>query len=152
MSNENLSYFMRKLEPEFVEYPAPPSFPKGTPNLKFRILSDQEQTEIRKHWEKRVVVKTDKGVPFIHNGVLVHDVEFNSDKYTSELIATSLVYPDLTDQELRDYYTCTNFIDMPHLVFAAKGDWNYVVKAFDEVHGFRERDEQIKKDIEKAKN
>ena len=153
MDNANLSYFMRKLEPEIVEYPAPPSFPEGTPDLKFRVLSDKEQTEIRKHWEKRKVAKTDKGVPFVQNGTLVHDIEFDSENYTNELIATSLVTPNLADKELREFYNCTNFIDMPRMVFAAKGDWKYIVEAFDIIHGFREDPKKkFSEDIDKAKN
>lgn len=137
-STKGLSYFMREQKDEIVHYPAPPSFPEGTPDLQFRILSQKEMNELRKHWVTKTIVKDNKA-PVIYNGKVVYDEEFDNEGYSQELIAESLVYPDLGDKELRDFYNCIDKNKMPMLVFSSPEDWAYVIKAFDEIHGFRKK-------------
>lgn len=160
----DLSYFMDNVKPEQVEYPAPKRFKDkdgNRINLIFRILSEEEMREIRKHHKKRKIVtdpKTKK--PYIVNGSVAMDETYDSTEAMMEMLVESLVYPNLKDQELMKFYKCLDAIKMPLKVFRTADELLYVFSAFDEIHGFGDKGQDSDKDsgkdsnldIEKAKN
>ena len=158
--NENLdlSYFMGEVAVENVEYPAPKRFVDKNGNrinLVFRILSIEEQREIRKHHRKRTIVKDEKtGRPYINpNGTVCMDETFDSDNNMAELLVESLVYPDLSDKELMKHFNCFDVLKMPAKVFPTNDELLYVYDAFNRIHGFTDNEEGEKEsDVEKAKN
>jgi len=156
----DLSYFMHDTTPTEATYPAPASFVDKNGNrlqLIFRILTEAEIREIRKHWQKRTIVKDEKtGHPIIlSNGTVAVDETYDGLTAMQEMLVESLVYPNLKDKALLDHYNCLNAIEMPLKVFPHSNDLAYVVNAFNILHGFAEPDENAEKtesDIDKAKN
>lgn len=156
----DLSYFMHDTTPTEATYPAPKRFVDKDGNrlqLIFRILSEEELREIRKHWRKRTIVKDDKTkAPIVlSNGTVAVDETYDGQSAMQEMLVESLIYPNLKDETLRKHYNCLNNIEMPLKVFPRTDDLTYVVKAFNILHGFEETDnseEETESDIDKAKN
>lgn len=156
----DLSYFMHDTTPTEATYPAPERFVDKDGNrlqLIFRILTEEEIREIRKHWHKRTIVKDDKTKrPIVlSNGTVAVDETYDGQSAMQEMLVESLVYPNLKDQTLLNHYKCLNAIEMPLKVFPRSDDLAYVVKAFDILHGYEQADGNVEKtesDIDKAKN
>lgn len=156
----DLSYFMHDTTPTEAPYPAPKSFVDKDGNrlqLIFRILTEEEIREIRKHWQKRTIVKDEKtGRPIIlSNGSVAVDPTYDGASAMQELLVESLIYPNLKDKRLLEHYKCLNAIEMPLKVFPKPNDLAYVINAFDILHGYAEPDENAEKtesDVDKAKN
>lgn len=156
----DLSYFMHDTTPTEATYPAPERFVDKDGNrlqLIFRILTEEEIREIRNHWRKRTIVKDEKtNRPIIlSDGSVAIDKTFDGAKAMQELLAESLVYPNLKDKALLEHYKCLDVIEMPLKVFPNPNDYAYVVNAFDILHGYAEPVENTEKtesDVDKAKN
>ena len=161
--NENttldLSYFMRENKPSESEYPAPKGFVDkdgNRINLKFRILSESEITEIRRHWRETRFAKDERTGRYIFTptGKIATYENYDGDSAMREMLVESLVYPNLRDKNLMAHFNCVNAFDMPTNVFT-RDEYAYVVNAFDKLHGYGDvsnDDDEEDSDIDKAKN
>ena len=128
----SIKAFMRKRakEEEVVNVWAPESFVDDNGErvvMKVKRLSNANINKIydKYHYEK--YAKDAEG-NFIFNkaGKLVKEDYSDSKGYLNELIVNALVFPDLHDEELRNYYDCIDVLEMPEKVFSCKGEYKYV--------------------------
>ena len=66
-----------------------------------------------------------------------------------QMIAQSLVFPDLHDKELLDFYGCADSVELVHKLFAKLDDYTYITEKIQEVSGISNDGDEI---IEEAKN
>lgn len=131
MANASLKAFMRSKakEEEIVNVYAPDSFTDEEGNkavLKVKRLSVKHVNEIYERYNHVVSAKDENGNVVIRNNRVVKDFYTDMEGYTNRLIVEGLVYPDLHDKELMDFYGCVDVMDMPHSVFASKSEYEYV--------------------------
>ena len=158
MIKKSLKAFMRESvkNGEIVTAPGPDTIKDESGNivmLEFRVMSIDEQEEIRKSYENRTIALDKSGKPIISDGQLVYTTDPDIYKASRHMIVESLVYPNLRDPELMKFYNCIDVTEMPNKVFTRK-ELDFVTKAFNTAHGFGETAEQ-KKDAEliaEAKN
>ena len=62
-------------------------------------------------------MRDDKGKPVFNRGQAVFDTTTDSNKALRRIIVEALVYPDLHNKELMDYFDCYEFAEMPLKVF-----------------------------------
>lgn len=124
---------------------------KGLPiELEFRILSVEKIRDINALYRNRVVAKDRKGNYLIQGGELVFKTDTDHAKAARHVMTEALVYPDLKDKELMDFYNCVDITEMPFKVFSTTEEHNYVTKKMYEVLGIVESDDES--DLEEAKN
>lgn len=156
----SLSYFMNEV-PKEQTYPAPERFVDDNGDridLVFRILSRTEIKEIRSNHRTRTYVKDSKGRPMFHaDGSVAFDEQYDGEAAMKEMLVESLVYPDLKSAELRQFYDVLDNTDLLDKIFTFE-EYNYVVRAFNIVHGVMKEepengtDKEDNSDISKAKN
>ena len=132
MAKRDLKYFMRPKEQEIVTVPGPASFTDEDGkviDLEIRVLSNKEIREINNRYRQRSVATDKKGQPYIANGEVVFKTEKDSDRAARHIIAEALVYPDLKDKALMEYYGCVDVTEMPQLVFSRADEYAHVSRA-----------------------
>lgn len=134
MANASLKAFMRSRakEEEVVKVYAPKSFTDDEGNraiLEIKRLSVNHVNAIYDRYNYPVSAKDEDGNVLIRNGRVVKDFYSDSEGQVNRMIIESLVYPDLHDKELMDFYGCVDVMDMPHAVFASKAEYEYVSNA-----------------------
>ena len=155
MSSKDLRYFMREEKEEVLTVPAPDTFKgaDGKPiELEIRVLSNETIQKINDGYRKRGIATNSKGVPYLGpNNEVVFKTERDSARASRHIIAEALVYPDLKNRELMDFYNCSDITEMPLKVFARANEYAYVSRMVMETLGLGEKvsdDEEI----EEAKN
>lgn len=129
--SKNLKYFMRpeaKTEPT-VTIPGPESIKDEngkTVNLEIKVLSAEHIRQINEGYHTRTVALNKKGDPYISNGSVVWKDDRDSAKASRHIIVEALVFPDLKDKELMDYYNCVDITEMPEKVFSRADEFAYV--------------------------
>jgi hypothetical protein len=68
--------------------------------------------------------------------------------YAKKLIAASVVYPDLLNEELQNSYGVSKAEDLVQAIVDSAGEWNAFLNFINEFNGFT----PIQEDIEEAKN
>lgn len=129
---KNLKYFMRERSDEVVTVPGPDTFKDetGKPiNLEIKVLSAAEIRKIDEGYRRRSIALDKKGSPYIANGEVVFKVEKDNAKAMRHIIVEALVYPDLKDKALMDFYKCVDVTDMPQLVFSRADEYASVSKS-----------------------
>lgn len=132
MAKRDLKYFMRDREDQVITVPGPDTFTDENGNvldLEIRVLSNAEIQKINNNYRKRSIATDKKGQPYIANGEVVFKVEKDSAKAARHIIAEALVYPDLKDKALMDFYHCTDITEMPELVFSHADEYAHVTRA-----------------------
>lgn len=155
MADKTLKFFMRSKEPEIVKCPAPPSFKnaEGKPiELEIKVLSEAELDKINNYYRTRTIATDKKGNPLVQGGEVVFKVEKDNARAGRHIIAEALVYPDLKDKELMDYYNCHDITEMPRLVFSKPGEFLQVQRAVMATLGLVDGEAETEKDLENAKN
>lgn len=153
--DKNLKYFMRDFtKDEIVKVAGPESIKDENGNvieLEIRILSQEEIQRINDGYRKRSVATDKRGNPLAYNGEVLWKTEKDSARATRHIIAEALVYPNLKDKELMDYYKCVDITQMPLLVFRRADEYAHVVRVVMTTLGLidGEKDEEI---IDEAKN
>ena len=153
--DKNLKYFMRDFtKDEIVKVAGPESIKDENGNvieLEIRILSQEEIQRINDGYHKRSVATDKRGNPLAYNGEVLWKTEKDSARATRHIIAEALVYPNLKDKELMDYYKCVDITQMPLLVFRRADKYAHVVRVVMTTLGLidGEKDEEI---IDEAKN
>ncbi len=151
---KNLSYFMREQKEEIVKAPAPASFKdeNGNPvEMEIKVLSADKIRKINENYRTRKIAFDKSGHPYINGGEVVFQSESDTGKAFRHIIAEALVYPDLKDKELMDFYKCCDITEMPLCVFSKQSEYDYVFRTVMTALGILEKPEESDK-IDEAKN
>lgn len=132
MAKRDLKYFMREREEQIISVPGPETFTDENGNvldLEIRVLSNTEIQKINNNYRKRSIATDKKGQPYIANGEVVFKTEKDSAKAARHIIAEALVFPDLKDKGLIEFYHCSDITEMPELVFSRADEYAHVTRA-----------------------
>lgn len=154
MAKRDLKYFMRTAEEEIVTVPGPETFVDEdgeVQELEIRVLSQKMIREINNKYRHRSIATDKKGQPYIANGEVVYKTEKDSERAARHLIAEALVYPNLKDPELMQFYKCVDITEMPQLVFSRADEYAHVSRAVMTALGLIDAPSE-ESDLEDAKN
>lgn len=162
MSEMNLKFFMvdSLKQDEIVEVPGINTFKddKGKP-VPFKILKlgTSRLNDIRKGYTVKKLLKDHKGKQmFSKYGEPVFERAYDNEKATAKIIIESLVFPNLADKDLMEFYKCVDVLDMPMKLFKDPNDFKYVSEQVMLVNGISEEEEEDEEKenslIEEAKN
>lgn len=132
MAKRDLKYFMREREEQIISVPGPETFTDENGNvldLEIRVLSNTEIQKINNNYRKRSIATDKKGQPYIANGEVVFKTEKDSAKAARHIITEALVFPDLKDKGLMEFYHCSDITEMPELVFSRADEYAHVTRA-----------------------
>lgn len=132
MAKRDLKYFMREREEQIISVPGPETFTDENGNvldLEIRVLNNAEIQKINNNYRKRSIATDKKGQPYIANGEVVFKTEKDSAKAARHIIAEALVFPDLKDKGLMEFYHCADITEMPELVFSRADEYAHVTRA-----------------------
>lgn len=156
MATKNLKYFMRPelKEEKIVEVPGPINDENGEP-IMFQIKK-LSQMSIDKIYDRHRTVRNaidKKGKPYIVDGKIVKEEIKDNNKAYREVLTESLVYPDVHNNELLEFYGCVDSGDLIRIMFTPE-EYGEVVKMVNDVLGISgdDADDETEDDIEKAKN
>lgn len=127
--SKDLKYFMREQESQIVTAPGPDTFKDENGNviqLEIKVLPNAEIQKINDNYRKRSIALDKKGNPYIAMGEVVFKTEKDNARAIRHIIAEALVYPDLKDKKLMDYYKCCDITEMPQLVFSRADEYAHV--------------------------
>lgn len=121
-SSKSLKYFMRDLseKEEIVEIPGVERYKDEEGNIipfQVRVLSQKSIMDIYDKYKKKEIAYDKKGRPIVNSGEVAFIVNNDAGRATRRIVVEALVYPNLKDKELMDYYKCPSFDDMPYYVF-----------------------------------
>lgn len=102
-------------------------------------------------YESKTPLKDKKGNFIVQNGNVVYKVERDRSKAARHLMVEALVYPDLKDKKLMEYFGCVDITDMPLKVFPTNKEYGHVSKQVLKVLGLTDEDDEAK-ETEDAKN
>ena len=111
MANKDLRYFMReeaKVE-QIVTVPGPESIKDENGKviqLEIKQLHNDTIAKINEMYESKTPLKDKKGNFIVQNGNVVYKVERDRSKAARHLMVEALVYPDLKDKKLMEYFGC----------------------------------------------
>ena len=137
---------------QIVEIPGIKTFcdKDGNPiPMKIKVITSGKLSELRNLARKRTIAKDKKGKPIFNGGQIQYSEEIDSTLLTDVMIAESLVFPDLHDKDLLNYYGEQEAVKLVHKVFAKIDDYTYISDQITEVSGLsRDADELV----DEAKN
>ena len=128
---KDLKYFMREHKEEIITVPGPESFKDENGNViefEVKVLDNATINKINDSYRKRSIATDKKGQPYIANGEVIFKIEKDSARATRHIIAEALVYPNLKDEKLMEFYKCVDITEMPNLVFPKAEEFAHVVK------------------------
>lgn len=157
MAAKNLSYFMRdelKTE-EIVDVPGPESIKdeNGEPVVfKIKRLSREAIDKIYEHYRTTKPALDKNKKPYVVDGKMVMVEEKNYQKALRHVMVEALVYPDMHDKELMEFFGCVDVTKMPLKMFTQK-EYSEIITMLNQVLGTDEDDEEkMEDDLEDAKN
>ena len=159
-TKKDLKYFMRSKDPEIVTVPGPDTIRDEEGNilpLEIKVLSQAEITKINDMYRSKAMATDKKGNPLVSGGEVVFKVEKDNARAARHLIAEALVFPDMRDKELQDFFKCYDMVDMVDAVFPSAEEYAHVSEVVLAALGLgaasgEEDDEDADKQIEDAKN
>lgn len=155
---KNLNYFMREPKDEIVKALGPETIKDENGKViefEIKVLSQATLTKINDNYETKSIATDKKGNPLVVNGEVVWKIEKDSARAVRHVIAEALVYPDLKNPELMDFYKCNDISEMPLLVFPKSEEYNHVLKIVYSALGigdYGKDDIKTENDIDEAKN
>lgn len=152
---KDLKYFMREKVAQVVTVPGPETFKDENGevvNLEIKVLTNAEIQKINENYRKRSVALDKKGNPYIALGEVVFKTEKDNARAARHIIAEALVYPDLKDKKLMEYYGCVDITEMPNLVFSRADEFAHVSRMVMSVLGLGGEIISDDETIEAAKN
>lgn len=139
-----------------MEFPGIETFKdeKGQP-IPFIIkrLSMKEMKDIRDLYKTTEVYREGgrNGRPVIgNNGVVAVIKDYDAEKAGQHMMVEAFVQPKLDDPELMEFYGILDRLDMPHVIFSTKEDFEYANQCLSDALGLGSKDE--KETIEELKN
>ena len=156
MANEkkSLKYFMREPETEIVTAPGPETFKDeegNTIQFEIRVLTQKEIQEINDGYRDHRMATDKRGNPLVDGGEVVWKTEVDRARASRHILAEALVYPNLKDPELMDFYHCHDISEMPLHVFRRPDEYAHVTDMVMKALGLSDASED-KEDLEAAKN
>ena len=121
--------FMKKNEEEVVKVLAPASFVDEKGNrivMEIKRLSAKHIDDIYDKFNYDVPAKDEEGNIIIRNNTVVMQHISDSKKMYNRLIVDALVFPDLHNEELMNFYNCVDVMDMPDKIFSRSSDYKEV--------------------------
>lgn len=158
MANKTLKYFMREeaKQEAIVKVPGPDTIRDENGKIvdfEIKVLSNEKIVKINEMYKSRTPARDKKGNYIIQNGELIFRSEKDNAKAARHIMVEALVYPDLKDPELMQFYKCNDITEMPFKVFPTGTEYAYVSKKVMEVLGMIDPAEtKDEKDLEDAKN
>lgn len=157
MADKSLAYFMRETakKQEVVEVPGIDSIrdEKGhSIPFKIKILTKKEIDDIYDKYRTRTLLTDKKGNPIFNRGQAVFDTNTDSNRALRRIIVEALVYPNLKDKELMDYFECPSFDDMPLKVFPSAKEYEQVANIVLSTLGIIEEESENEDEVSEAKN
>ena len=154
MANKSLSYFMRETakEEQIIEVPGVPSIVDengNVVNFKIKVLNQKQISDIYDKYRTRQMVFDKRGNPFTRGNEAVFKTENDSAKALRHIIVDSLVYPDLRDKDLMEFYNCFDITEMPIKVFPDPKEYSHVERAVLSALGIMDSNDD---EVEDAKN
>jgi len=131
MAQKNLRAFMReevKTE-QIVTAPGPATIlgEDGNPIvLEIKVLSNAAVKEINDRYITREMAVDKNGRPYIQDGEVAFKTTRNSSKATGHILAEALVFPDLKDKELMEFFNCHEYAEMAAKVFPRADEFAHV--------------------------
>lgn len=153
---KNLSYFMRESakKEQIVTVPGPDTIRDengNVVNLEIKKLGNDTIAKINEMYETRTLLKDKKGNFVVQNGVAVYKVDKDRNKAARHIMVEALVYPNLKDPKLMEFFGCVDVTDMPLKVFSDNQEYLHVSQQVLKVLNLVE-DEPDEAEIEEAKN
>lgn len=145
---------MREAKEEIITVPGLKSIvgEDGKPiPLQIKTLSRATIREIQENYRTRSIALNKNGNPYISGNEVVFQTENDADKAACHILAEALVFPNLKDKELMDYYKCYDIADMPLKVFPQSDEFSYVNRMVLAVLGLSNNAEDEKL-LKEAKN
>ena len=129
---KDLKYFMREHKEEIVSVPGPETFTdeNGKPIiLEIKTISNKEIRRINENYRRRSIALNKDGAPYVQNNEVVFMTEEGGAKAVGHILAEALVYPNLKDKQLMDFYKCVDITEMAQLVFSRADEYVHVQRA-----------------------
>jgi len=122
--------------------------------LEIKVLSNETIQRINDMYKSRSIAVDKKGNPYIANGEVAFRVERDNIKASQHIIAEALVYPDLKDPELMEFFKCNDIAEMPLKVFSRTDEYTHVSRAVMLALGLASEPdvEEKEKTLDEAKN
>ena len=157
MAERTLSYFMRETakKQEIVEVPGIESIKDENGHavpFKIKMLTKKEIDDIYDKYRTRTMLCDKKGKPIFNRGQAVFDINTDSNRALRRIIVEALVYPDLHNKELMDYFDCYEFAEMPLKVFPNPKEYDQVANIVLSTIGILDEDEDDESEVQEAKN
>ena len=155
MSNvTSIKAFMRAelKEETIIEIPGIKTFSDENGNpipMKIRVITTADLTRIRKACHTRKIAKDAKGKPIFQNGSIQYDDQYDGNAMNDQMIAESMVFPDLHNKELLDFYGCNDAVELVHKLFRHFEDYTYITEQIQQASGISSDGDEV---IEDAKN
>lgn len=152
MGTNNLRFFMREeLKQDVItEIPGVKTFcdENGQPMpMKVRSIGSDELLSLRDACKTRRMVKDAKGRPLLVNGQVQYSEEYDSSMVSDALIAAALVFPDLHDKQLLEFYGEQEATKLVRKLFRRVEDYNYISEKVSELSGLQAETQEIVDEI-----
>ena len=153
---KSLRYFMREeaKQEQIVSVPGPDTIKDENGNvvqLEIKKLGNDRIEQINKMYETKTLLKDKKGNFVVHNGVAVYKIDRDRNRAARHMIVEALVYPDLKDKKLMEFFGCADITEMPLKVFPDNKEYAHVSGQVLKVLNLAD-EEPDEKELEDAKN
>lgn len=158
MAERTLSYFMREAakKQEIVEVPGIESIKDENGQVvpfKIKMLTKKEIDDIYDKYRTRTMLCDKKGKPIFNRGQAVFDINTDSNRALRRIIVEALVYPDLHNKELMEFFDCYDFSEMPLKVFPNPKEYDQVANIVLSALGIlEEENDDSETEVQEAKN
>ena len=158
MAERTLSYFMRETakKQEIVEVPGIESIKDENGHVvpfKIKMLTKKEIDDIYDKYRTRTMLCDKKGKPIFNRGQAVFDINTDSNRALRRIIVEALVYPDLHNKELMEFFDCYDFSEMPLKVFPNPKEFDQVANIVLSALGIlEEENDDSDTEVQEAKN
>lgn len=157
MAEKSLSYFMRdkSKNQKIVEVQGVESIKDengNVVNFQVKVLNKKEIEDIYEKYRTRTILYDKKGKPIVDRGQAIFDTKLDSSRALRRIIVESLVYPDLKDKKLMEYYECYDVTDMPIMVFPDPAEYDDVANKILAVLGIGVEADEESDDVVEGKN
>lgn len=154
---KDLKYFMRPAakEDQIVIVPGLESIKDENGKVidfEIKKLSNEEIDSINKMYETKTLLKDKKGNFVINNGRAVYKVDRDNGRAARHIMAEALVYPNLKDEKLMQFFNCNDITLMPYKVFPDNKEFEYVSNKVMEVLNIIEPEDDKEELVKEAKN
>ena len=121
--------------------------------FKIKMLTKQEIDDIYDKYRTRTMLCDKKGKPVFNRGQAVFDINTDSNRALRRIMVEALVYPDLHNKELMEFFDCYDFSEMPLKVFPNPKEYDQVANIVLSALGIlEEENEDSESEVQEAKN